>query len=177
MPSKGKNVRCVPIAVMAVGAFLLVALSASLGSCNHKAADGKASPAGDTIELRYARNLTLVQHGAEVEAIIRNPWDTTKMLTRYMIDKPLKRAVVFSAVHCALFEELGAADCITGVCDAPYISSKTLRNAIAKGDIRDLGSSYQPNIELLLPPIPTRCCPRASRMPVPTPASTVWVSR
>lgn len=139
----------VPIAAMAVGAFLLGAISASLSSCRQTTQGEKENLAGDTIELRYARHLTLVQRGEEVEAIIRNPWDTTKVLLRYLINKPLKRAVVFSAVHCALFEELRATDCIKGVCDAPYISSKTLQKGIKSGKIRDLGSSYQPNIELL----------------------------
>lgn len=140
---------CVPIAVMAVGAFLLCFLPALLVSCRQTSPKTKGSAAGDTIELRYARHLTLVQRGDKVEAIIRNPWDTAKVLTRYLIDKPLKRAIVFSAVHCALFEELGALDCIKGVCDAPYISSKAITQAIKNGKIRDLGSSYQPNIELL----------------------------
>lgn len=139
----------VPIAAMAVGAFLLCVLPAVLGSCRQASGETGGNLTGDTIKLRYARHLTLVQHADGVEAIIRNPWDTTRVLTRYLFDKPLKRAVVFSAVHCALFEELGAIDCIKGVCDAPYISSKAIRRAIEQGDIRDLGSSYQPNIELL----------------------------
>lgn len=149
MPNKGKNVMRVPIAATVVGAFLFVFLPTLLGSCRQAPTEEKGSTTGDTLELRYARHLTLVQHGDKVEAIIRNPWDTAKVLTRYMIEKPLKRAIVFSAVHCALFEELGAVDRIKGVCDAPYISSKTITDAIKRGDIRDLGSSYQPNIELL----------------------------
>lgn len=139
----------VPIAAMAVGAFLLCILSASLSSCRPRTADTTKGIAGDTIKLRYARNLILVRHTGGVQATIRNPWDTTRVLMRYDIRRPLKRAAVFSAVHCALFEELGARDCIAGVCDAQYISSQSIQKGIKDGRIRDLGSSYQPDIELL----------------------------
>lgn len=151
----------VPIAVMAVGAFLLCILSAALSSCNPNSGNAKKDAGGDTIALRYARLLTLVQHPDCMEAIIRSPWDTSKVLTRYVIRQPLKRAVVFSSVHCALFEELGAADRISGVCDASYISSDAIQEAIKRGDIRDLGSSYQPNIELMAASGPDALLPSA----------------
>ncbi len=141
------NVFRAPIAVMVVGVCLL--LGNVFSGCYRKMPETVWSDRGDTIPMRYARHLTLVQHCDGIEAIIRNPWNPSQELTRYAIRQPLKKAVVFSAVHCALLEELGAADCITGVCDAEYITSPLVRQGVQNGTIRDLGSSYQPNLEQL----------------------------
>ena len=102
-----------------------------LSACGGRTA--ASSPrGGDTLDLRYAENLTLVDCGSYQMATLRNPWDTSQMLHTYLLvprgDRlpmelpegtvvriPLERAVVFSSVHCALLEELGALDAIGGV--------------------------------------------------------------
>ncbi len=130
-----------------------------LASCGHRV-EG-SSPQADTIPMRHARNLTLIQHADYVEAVLRNPWDTTQMLTRYEIRQPLKRASVFSSVHIALLEELGVADCIAGVCDVQYISSPAIRQRLAAGEIRNLGISYHPTLETILDLQPDAILPSA----------------
>ena len=59
--------------------FFLVLLLAACGS-NHS--DG-FSEAGDTLCLRYAKNLTIVTFPDRTEVTMRNPWDTTQTLARY----------------------------------------------------------------------------------------------
>ncbi len=130
-----------------------------LTSCGNRVES--SGPQGDTIPMRHARNLTLIQYPDYVEAILRNPWDTTQMLTRYEIRQPLRRAAVFSSVHIALLEELGVADSIAGVCDAQYISSPTIQRALQAGRIRNLGISYHPTLETILDLQPDAIFPSA----------------
>ncbi len=105
---------------------------------------------GDTIQLRYAHNLTLIQHKDYIEAVLRNPWDTTKVLNRYEIREPLKRVAVFTTVHCALMQELGVENCIAGICELEYISVQYVIDGVKSGRIVDLGNSLEPNIEMMM---------------------------
>ncbi len=134
-------------------------LICALTSCRNRIEDGGTQ--GDTIPMRHARNLTLIQHAGYVEAVLRNPWDTTQVLARHEIRRPLRRAAVFSSVHIALLEELGVADSIAGVCDAQYISSPAIRRALQSGRIRNLGISYQPTLETILDLQPDAILPSA----------------
>ena len=40
---------------------------------------------GDTLSFRYARNLSVVNYRDYQVAEIRNPWDTTKVLHKYIL--------------------------------------------------------------------------------------------
>jgi len=116
-------------------------------------ADGKtdnSSGEGDTIPMKYARNLTLIQHEGWVEAILRNPWDTTQMLNRYEIRKPFRCAGVYTSVHCGLMLELGVAECIGGVCEPEYIHIPFVQEGLRSGKIVDLGSGMEPSIEHIM---------------------------
>lgn len=61
-------------------------------SCDGNRADGP-SEVGDTLQLRYARNLTIVTYSDHTEVTIRNPWDTTGVLGRYCLKTPTNSPV------------------------------------------------------------------------------------
>lgn len=121
---------------------------------------------GDTITLQYATNLTLVQHDGWVEANMLNPWDKTKWLHQYalvsnaeeaqvpegytIVNVPLRNAAVFTSVNCGLFCELGCGEAIGGVCEPEYINLPYIHQRLQSGDVMDLGSGMQPNIEPLI---------------------------
>ncbi len=116
---------------------------------------------GDTIQMRHARHLCMVERGGEIEVCIRNPWDTTKILQRYIlttertnsadeVQVPLQNAAVFTTVHCALIRELGVADAIGGVCDLQYCTLPFVKESVAAGSIVDLGNSTNPGIEQIM---------------------------
>ena len=87
---------------------------------------------GDTLRLAYAQYLTIVKYKAFTQVTVRNPWDSTRVLHTYLlVDKrkplprvlpqgtvvriPLERMLVYSAVHCGLFDELGMVEAVRGV--------------------------------------------------------------
>lgn len=121
---------------------------------------------GKAVELRHAENLTMSEQEDGVTLVtLRNPWDTTRTLARYAlvergrdmpgnlpegtvrIDVPLERSVVYSGMHAALINELGAGKAVAGICDADYVYDPAIKQGIADGRIADCGRNTQPNIE------------------------------
>ncbi len=140
-----------------LGYFLLLVSGLLITACQHHQSISSEED-GDTISLRYARNLTMVQYKDRLEVFQRNPWDTTKVLNHYTIVSqkgkhpnevivPLQKAAVFTSVHCALLQELGAEASIGGVYDLQYIHLPFIEQKVKEGAILDLGNAMNPNIE------------------------------
>ena len=122
---------------------------------------GKETADGDTLNLRYARNLTIVEYPEYTKVTIRNPWDTTRVLNSYTLVKesggkkgevvvPLKNAAVFTSVHCSLLMELGCQECIGGICELEYIHIPYVHKGVEEGRILDLGNGMEPNLERIM---------------------------
>lgn len=122
---------------------------------------------GDTISLRYADNLALVAYPDYTVATLRNPWDTLKTLHTYVlvpasrplparlpagtvVRTPLRKAVVYSSVHCSLMDKLGVAGSIGGVCDLKYIKLPGVQDGCRRGVIADCGSGMNPDMEKII---------------------------
>ena len=119
------------------------------------------------IDMKYASLLTMQQGDGFVLAQIRNPWDTTAVLHRYVlvpkdqdipehlpqgevIRTPLSHALFYTSVHVSLIDELGAYDAIGGVCDQQYMYLERVRKDIESGKIVDCGMSQTPDIESII---------------------------
>ena len=125
--------------------FLAVLLTSCSGSLSNSSAE-----TGDTLQLKYARNLTVVTFPDRMEVTMRNPWDTTSILGEYKLTTPLRNAAVFSSIHCALLHELKADDAVGGICDLEYFNLPEYKAAVAEGRIANLGNSMQPNLEKII---------------------------
>jgi len=136
--------------------FSFFTFTACIGNSTNQSEGG-----GDTIPLRYARNLTIVEYPQYTQVTIRNPWDTTRILNSYTLVKekqglkgevvvPLKNAAVFSSVHCSLLMELGCQDCIGGICELDYIHIPYVYKGVKEGRIIDLGNGMEPNFERIM---------------------------
>ena len=139
--------------------FLVSSLLFVLSSC--KSGGTSASLAdGDTIPLKYAKNITMVRYGDYVKVDLVNPWVEGGMLASYVLAEgdtpapdwlghnilvrtPLKNALVFTAVHCGVMVELGREDAIGGVCERQYIHCLTK-------DVVDCGNGMSPNQERII---------------------------
>lgn len=143
---------------------VLLICSLTLCACRHTAPTATAGE-GDTISLRYAHHLLMVEYPDGIDVQLRNPWDTTQTLHRYWLSEkgdpspfdkstpvriPLKRAGVFTAVHCSLIDELGCMSSIAGVCEPEYIHNPNILHALQAGKMTDLGSGLNPNLERIM---------------------------
>jgi iron complex transport system substrate-binding protein len=112
----------------------------------------------DTVHLRHAHYLTLIEHCDYTEAQIHSPWSEGKRLQTlkaHSTPSPnelgrASRALSFTTTHANLIEELGAMDAIAGICETEYVANKRLRRALAEGNICDIGSAMIPNRERII---------------------------
>jgi len=143
---------------------LIALLGLLLSSCGGRQSGVKPEmQAADTI--RYARNLHIEYYDDYVSVRIRDPWDTLRQRQHYvLVDRkrelpaglpqdgivirvPVEKAVIYTSVHTAIAEELGALDRVCGICEPEYITSPVVLQRIAEGRIADLGVSTSPNVE------------------------------
>ena len=145
---------------------LIVTIVLLLSACG---GGSKTSSAihGEMIPMKYAENLKLMKGNGYTEAVLRNPWDTTSILRTYiLVDKdkevpehlpigtivrtPLSKALVYTATHCNLIQELGAVKCIGGICEIQYIKVPEIIKGCANGTIVNAGEGTNPDIEKII---------------------------
>ena len=140
----------------------------------------RTSDGGDTIALRYAQQLSLIQYKGYVQATLANPWKEGAVLHSYVlvpkgrvgdsllqhdaqlqameatvVRTPIAHAVVFTTSHCSLLYDLHAQQALSGVCDLAYINLPDVqrRAKLRPKDtaaVVDCGSSMQPDVERIM---------------------------
>lgn len=134
-------------------------------ACNSKSNTSHCNE--QSITVKYAKGFTLSQGNGYRRIDIIDPWDTTQLLSTYLlIDRndttpsglpkgeiirtPLSKSVIFSSVHCSLLNELNALDAIAGICDSEYNYVEALQKRLTEGTLTDAGSSVTPDIERII---------------------------
>ena len=149
--------------------FSILSIVVSLISCG-----GKFTPAtndeGDTLVFKYARMIHVVQHEGYTDVTIDNPWKEGRVLHRYrlvpsaatqsqptvkddgftLVRVPLQRSVVFTSVHAALLQQLGASRQVAGVADLKYMKVPYVQEGVRTGRIADCGDGMSPVIEKII---------------------------
>lgn len=145
--------------ITAIAAALCVSAAVSCGRGNSGATGGP-----DSTGTEYARFLKIADCGDYRIADIVNPWDTLRLLQRYImvpsssempgnlpegtvIRTPVDNIIVYSSVHASIIDRLGASDRIAGVCEPEYMTCESVKKGILDGNIIDCGNSFSPNAE------------------------------
>ncbi len=127
--------------------YIILIATCTLTAC-HGGRPHTATTAGDTITLRHAQYLTLIEHEGYTEVQIHSPWNRGKLLQTMRVASPnASRALFFTTTHSNLIEELGCIDAIAGICETEYIANPRLLQAIADGKIKEMGSAMTPDRE------------------------------
>ena len=158
--------------------FLLYScLAVALLSCGRRTSS-KPQAAGDSLAFKYSTLLSIAEYDGYSVATISNPWKPGKTLHQYVlvprtsaagsqpsslspqpsafpdgatvIEVPIRRAAVFTTVHCALLTELGLGDRIVGVADSKYIKVPYIQQQIKAGRIVDCGNGLNPVVEKIM---------------------------
>ncbi|MBR2103057.1 MAG: ABC transporter substrate-binding protein [Prevotella sp.] len=128
---------------------------------------GGESAAGDTLKLKYAQYINIVEHEGYTVATLSDPWNVGKTLHTYVlvpsdrplppslpkgsvVRTPLQKAVVATSVHCGLIGQMGRQEAIAGVCDVQYINLPFVQEGVKQGRIADCGSGLQPTLESII---------------------------
>jgi len=122
------------------------------------------STKGEFVAMRYSELLQMKECDGYIYVQVRNPWDTTAILHSYILVErdadvpaslpdgdivrtPLQKTVMYTSVHSAMLMELGAYECIKGVCDLKYINNKQIVKDCKAGKIANLGEGTSPSME------------------------------
>lgn len=144
--------------------FLLAVL---LSACTGVKKNAPAQSGGNTVAFKYAIQISIEKYDGYSVATIKNPWKEGMTLHRYVlvpadqeipnhipsgtvVRTPLKRAVMFTTVHCAMLMEFGKQNSIAGVADLKYIKIPWIQEQVAKGRISDVGDGMSPVIEKII---------------------------
>ena len=145
--------------------FITIAAAAAItlaaASCGNR---HNGTSAGMPVPMKYAQYLDIRDCKGYSVADIVNPWDTARLLHRYilvpadsalpaglpegtLIRTPVDHIIVYSSVHASIIDMLGGSGRISGVCEPEYMTCEAIREGIAAGTIIDCGNSVSPNIE------------------------------
>lgn len=138
-----------------------------LSACGGGSKTSSLQAEGDTIRMKYSSLLQIVKHADYTVVMIRNPWDTLKVLHTYLladrekplpehlpegtvVRTPLQKSVIYSSVHCSLWSELDELKGIGGVCGLEYIKLPQIQEGCRNGSIVNVGNSMNPDIERII---------------------------
>ena len=141
-------------------AFWMVACTPS-----GKQTSSKEALSSDSIQ--YAQGFTVQRFDTYIMVEVRDPWDSTRLLQRYLlVDRtksvpgglpkgtivtvPVKDIVIYTSVHAAIIDQLHETDKVIGVCEPRYMDTPAIQEGIQAGRIADLGEATSPNIEKMI---------------------------
>lgn len=147
--------------------LLLLGLFSFLIACGGGQKAKQSSEGNQGYEVQYAQGFLVNKTADYTLVTLRNPWDTTQVLKRYvlvnkekelpanlpeglLVRTPLTRAVAYSTIHCSTLNELGSIEIVKGVCESQYIDIPYIKEGVADGSIPDLGMANSPDIERLI---------------------------
>ncbi|WP_028906442.1 ABC transporter substrate-binding protein [Xylanibacter ruminicola] len=145
----------------------LLIIAVLLTACGGAKKNALQQAEGDAVTFKYATQISVEKFDGYTVATIKNPWKEGMTLHRYVlipadqeipnhipsgtvVRTPLKRAVMFTTVHCAMLMEFGKQNCISGVADLKYIKIPWIQEQVAKGKISDVGDGMSPVIEKII---------------------------
>lgn len=117
--------------------------------------------------IKYAKGFSITSYDNHKEIIVTSPWPKSRDTFRYILLKdkqllpefikadavikfPVNKVVVMSTTNIPTLEYLNVDSKLVGFPSTKYISSKKTRDRVEKGDIKDLNSDLDLNMELLL---------------------------
>lgn len=90
----------------------------------------------------------LIPEGMEKDSVIAAMPDGYRNWT--IVRTPVRKAAVFTGLHCTMLDFLGAADRIGGVCEPQYIKTEYIKDGLEKGTVKDFGQAARPDFEKIL---------------------------
>ncbi len=144
---------------------VLLLIAISLCACK---GNKSRTEEGHPIALSHATLLSMEHTDSFTLVTVKDPWHKGKTLATYilvprtsalphhipegtLVRTPIQRAALTTSVHVALLAELSVQNSIAGITDAEFVVSPQVKTLLSTqgGHIRPMGSSMQPNAELI----------------------------
>ena len=101
--------------------------------------------------MHYARNVAVYEADSGYQMEVCNPWDTTVLLGSYFIPQEGFGSVIcFSSTQWSVFLELGEIARVKGLLEGRYVHDQRMRDLLADGTVKDVGTETAKNIEMMI---------------------------
>ena len=149
--------------------ILFLSLLVVFASCGGNRKTFVSTDEGDTLTMKYAQRIIIVEHEDYTEVTLKHPWQEGQLLHRYyLVDRnrqelppvlnhggtivrvPLQRAAVFTTVHASLMMNFGRQEAIAAVADSKYMKIPYVQQGISEGRIIDCGDGLSPMVEKII---------------------------
>jgi iron complex transport system substrate-binding protein len=140
-----------------------------LAGCGKSNSKTENQPINDktTCNINYAKGFKIEHYTDYTKVIVRNPWDTTRIMETYiLIDRnkempknlpqgnivkvPVQRVATCSSIFAGEYKQLGDIDKIVAVSEPEYVDIPEIKTGLEKGKITDLGLQFSLNAEKLV---------------------------
>lgn len=146
---------------------LLFVFIGLLAACTGGQKTNQSTSGNKGYTVHYAQGYLVDKTDDYTTVTLRNPWDTTQVLKKYvlvsknkelpenlpsgiLVRTPLRQVIAYSTIHCSTLDELNSTEIIKGVCESQYIDIPYIKENVANGTIPDLGMANSPDIERLI---------------------------
>lgn len=136
-------------------------------SCKNNSAGQKSSISGEGIleEVKYANGFSIVYHPSYTQVTVYNPWKKGEIYKTYYLVKgesqevpqdgiririPIESMIANSSTYLGFLDLLKETEKITGICNSDYIYNRNVLTNIDKGFTKDVGDSYNLDIEQII---------------------------
>jgi len=153
---------------MKIRNLILLLLFSTAGCSNPNKKQNISTQAQETTsEIKYAKDFTINRFGNYTQIIVKNPWDSSKVLDTYIlvprnkklptklpegtiIRIPVERVAFAASVHAGMWNQLNKAQLTVGVCEPEYFKIPIIMDGLKNGTIADLGMATAINVEKLI---------------------------
>ncbi|TYA92230.1 ABC transporter substrate-binding protein [Seonamhaeicola marinus] len=121
----------------------------------------------EKVTLKYAKGFSITNYESYKEIVVTSPWPKSQDTFRYILSKeghknpeflnanalvqlPVENVVVMSTTNIPTLEYLNIDNKLVGFPNTKFISSEKTRSRIDTGEIKDLNSDLDLNMELLI---------------------------
>lgn len=147
--------------------LILIGFAFWMVACTPSGKQTSSKEAFSSDSIQYAQGFTVQRFDTYTMVEVRDPWDSTRLLQRYLlVDRtksvpgglpkgtivkvPVKDIVIYTSVHAAIIDQLHETDKVIGVCEPRYMDTPAIQEGIQVGRIADLGEATSPNIEKMI---------------------------
>ena len=147
--------------------LILIGFAFWMVACTPSGKQTSSKEAFSSDSIQYAQGFTVQRFDTYTMVEVRDPWDSTRLLQRYLlVDRtksvpgglpkgtivkvPVKDIVVYTSVHAAIIDQLHEINKVIGVCEPRYMDTPAIQEGIQAGRIADLGEATSPNIEKMI---------------------------
>ncbi len=118
--------------------------------------------------IKYAQGFRIYKGEGFKQVNVINPWMENKILASYLliedstkikeklpdvdfiIKVPVEKIVCMSTVYYSMLKLLRNEDLVSGITDIDYVYDTSVISKLKQNRIKDMGNSYQPNIEKII---------------------------